>query len=98
MGGKLAAIAARAAKDGAEGLENLRGVVLLSPSPPGPEPMEESKREETLRAMGQSTRDGNKDRVNAEKFVDDNTGKLPLSEKVRRRSVDDVLRMEGRSC
>jgi pimeloyl-ACP methyl ester carboxylesterase len=45
MGGKLAACVARAAVDGRAGLANLAGIILISPSPPGPEPMEESKRQ-----------------------------------------------------
>lgn len=93
MGGKLATIVARAAEDGAEGLEHLRGMVLLSPSPPGPEPMKESKRSETMQAFGKKDLDAAKHRVRAEKFVDDNTGKLPLMDAVRARTIEDVLRM-----
>jgi pimeloyl-ACP methyl ester carboxylesterase len=93
MGGKIAAIVARAAVDGREGLEELRGVVLVSPSPPGVEPMEESTRRKMMESLGESTRDAEEDRAHAQKFVDDNTGKLALVEIVRERSVEDVLRM-----
>lgn len=93
MGGKLAAIVARAASDGEAGLENLRGVVLLSPSPPGPEPMEESKRSEMVQSLGPNSDDAETRRSHAEKFVDDNTGRLPLVDAVRSRAVDDVLCM-----
>jgi pimeloyl-ACP methyl ester carboxylesterase len=93
MGGKLATILSRVAEDGEDGLGDLRGLVLLSPSPPCPEPMNESKREKTVHALGWETRDPRKRRLNAEKFVDENTGKLPLLDEVRERTVDDVLRM-----
>jgi len=93
MGGKFAAIVARAAIDGREGLENLKGLVLVSPSPPGPEPMSESTREQMIESLGYSTQVATTDREHAEKFVDDNTGKLPLVAAVRDRAVEDVLRM-----
>lgn len=94
MGGKLSALIARRAEQGEAGLENLRGMVLVSPSPPSPEPMTESKREKALQSLGPETVDVDERRKNAEAFVDDNTGKLPLLEAVRARSVEDVLRMQ----
>jgi pimeloyl-ACP methyl ester carboxylesterase len=93
MGGKLAMLIAHAAEQGEPGLMNLRGLVLLSPSPPGPEPMAEDKRAKTLRTLGPETNDPTQRRKHAEEFVDANTGKLPLVESVRDRSVEDVLRM-----
>jgi pimeloyl-ACP methyl ester carboxylesterase len=48
MGAKVAAVLARRAEDGAEGLAGLRGVVLLAGSPPGPEPMPAAQRETML--------------------------------------------------
>ncbi len=93
MGGKLAALVARAAEDGTQGLENLRGMVLLSPSPPGPEPMKESKREEMVQALGPKSLDNPKRRELAEKFVNDNTGRVPLADRIQLRTVEDVLRM-----
>jgi pimeloyl-ACP methyl ester carboxylesterase len=94
MGGKLALLLARAADDGEPGLSNLRGLVLLSPSPPGPEPMAEDKRAKTLQALGPDTTDPTQRRKHAEEFVDANTGKLPLLTSVRDRSIEDVLRMD----
>lgn len=94
MGGKLAALLARRAEQGEAGLENLRGMVLVSPSPPSPEPMTESKREKALKTLGPETVDPDERRKHAEGFVDDNRGKLPLLEAVRARSVEDVLRMQ----
>ena len=93
MGGKFASIVARAALDRTPGLNNLRGLILISPSPPGPEPMKESVREKNIESLGHSNPDADKDRVHAENFVDDNTGKLPLLESVRSRTVDDLVRM-----
>ncbi len=95
MGGKLATLVARAAEDGTEGLEDLRGMVLLSPSPPGPEPMKESKREEMLEDLGPRTLGEPKRRKNAEEFVDDNTGRLPLLNQVHTRTVEDLLHMNS---
>ena len=93
MGGKFAAILARHAEDGTIGLENLRGIVLVSPSPPCPEPMDESKREQTIQALGQRTLDRAAFRKHAATFVDDNTGKLPLIDPIKDRTVADLLRM-----
>jgi pimeloyl-ACP methyl ester carboxylesterase len=93
MGGKFATIVARAALDGTQGLEDLRGLILFSPSPPGPEPMDESVRGKNIESLGHSTLDAQEDRTRAETFVDTNTGKLPLVDAVRTRAVDDLLRM-----
>ncbi len=93
MGGKLAAVIARRALDGEPELRGLRGLVLVSPSPPGPEPMSEDKRSSSLAALGESTGKLTDDRKRAGGFVDDNTGDLALPEQVRERAIDGVLRM-----
>ena len=93
MGGTVAALVAREALDGVPGLSGLRGMVLVSPSPPGPEPMSESKRSAMLESLGEPTGDESKDRRLAAKFVDENTGKLPLPEMVRARAIEGVLGM-----
>ncbi len=93
MGGKVAAVLARRALDGAAGLENLRGLVFASPSPAGPEPMGEDKRKKAIATMGESTGDAAKDRKGAETWVDDNTGKLPLPPALRATEVEGVLGM-----
>jgi len=93
MGGKVATVVARDAINGADGLSGLRGAVLVSPSPPSREPMEERKRAEMLKQLGESTGDADQDRKLAGKFIDDNTGKLPLRTDVRERAVTDVLSM-----
>jgi len=43
MGGKIATIVAARARDGERGLSGLAGIVLVTASPPAPEPMEESR-------------------------------------------------------
>ncbi len=48
MGAKVATVLARRAEDGADALGGLRGLALLSGSPPSPEPMEEQKRQTML--------------------------------------------------
>ena len=93
MGGKVAAVLARRSLKDVPGSEGLRGVVLVSPSPPGPEPMGEDKRAEALNTMGESTGDAGKDRKRAEAWVDDNTGKMPLPAGVRETAVQGVLDM-----
>ena len=93
MGGKVAAAIARWALDGAEGLGGLRGLVLVSASPAGPEPMEERKRRETLEQLGESTGDPGEDCKRAGAFVDENVGKLPLRVEVWERAVAGVVAM-----
>ncbi len=93
MGGAVAGIVARRALDGEAGLEGLRGLVLVSPSPPGPEPMTEQKRRESLELLGESTRNPAEDRRRAANFVEKNVGVLPLPAEVHGRAVEDVLRM-----
>ena len=93
MGGKLSAVVARRALDGEPGLEGLHGVLLVSPSPPSPEPMSDAKRSEMLGSLGEMSGEAGKDRKAAAKFVDDNTGKLPIPSIVRERAIDGVLGM-----
>ena len=78
MGGKVAAVIARRAEDGEAGLEGLEGLVLLAGSPPAPEPMAESKREEML---GWFTGDPARCRRQARAYIRANAGKhLPAAE------------------
>jgi pimeloyl-ACP methyl ester carboxylesterase len=93
MGGKIAALVARRALDGAPGLEGLCGMVMFSPSPPSPEPMQESTREKNLEHLGQSTGDAEEDRKRAQKFVTDNVGKLSLPPSLEDLLTNDLLRM-----
>jgi pimeloyl-ACP methyl ester carboxylesterase len=94
MGGKIAALVARQAEEGREGLNNLAGMVLISPSPADPEPMDESKRTELLATLAKRGNAAD-DRAHAEKFIDDNTGKLALAPAVRAQAVEEVLRSSG---
>jgi pimeloyl-ACP methyl ester carboxylesterase len=94
MGGKFAAVIARAAVQGDDRLRGLAGVILVSPSPAGPEPMEEKQRAHLMEQLGESSRDADEDTSRAQGFVEDNVGKLPLLEGVRDLAVRDVLRMD----
>jgi pimeloyl-ACP methyl ester carboxylesterase len=94
MGGKFAAVIARAAVQGDERLRGLAGVILVSPSPPSPEPMTDKQRKHLMQQLGESSRDGKEDWSRAQDFVEANVGKLPLSDAVRDRTVRDVLRMD----
>ena len=91
MGGKLAMVIARRALDGEEGLQGLRGLFLVSPSPPSPEPIEDSRREQHLKNFGETAPEPAAQRKVAEAWVDRNTGTLPLPEAVRERAVQGVL-------
>jgi pimeloyl-ACP methyl ester carboxylesterase len=94
MGGKVAAVLARAATlPNVKGLQGLAGLVLVSPSPPGPEPMKDAKRSHLLDSLGLSTGDAEEDRDRAIGFLNDNTGKLPLEAALRERAAADILRM-----
>jgi pimeloyl-ACP methyl ester carboxylesterase len=93
MGGTVAAVLARESVNGTAGLESLAGVILVSPSPPGPEPMPERKREQLLHDLGHPTADPIAHRKNAEGFLTANLGKLTLPAPVFGRSVDDILRL-----
>jgi pimeloyl-ACP methyl ester carboxylesterase len=93
MGGKVAAVLTRSLLDHPSNLALPTGLILVSPSPAGPEPMKDSKRADMLTALGQSTGDAEEDRKRASTFVDDNTGKLPLVPSIHSRTVNDVLRM-----
>jgi hypothetical protein len=91
LGGKFAAVVARRALDGQPGLEDLRGLLLISPSPASPEPIEDARREQHLKNFGETAPDPNTQRKVAEGWVDRNTGKLPLPDAVRERAIGDVL-------
>lgn len=93
MGGSVAAIVARRALDGEPGLEGLRGLVLVSPSPPAPEPIPAGKRAEMLDALGTAGDDPKQNRKAAASFVDENTGKLALPDAIRDRAIEGVLTM-----
>ncbi|MFF7292175.1 alpha/beta fold hydrolase [Microbacterium sp. NPDC008134] len=70
MGGKVAAGIAARVRDGHAPLFGLMGAVLLAPSPPTPEPMPDSKRDQMLAWV-----DGGRiAEADAHTFVDDNVG------------------------
>ena len=93
MGGKVAAVVARRALNGEAGLEGLRGLVLASPSNPGPEPIPAAARAAMLASLGNAAAPGSKEAKNTAAFVDNNTGKLPLPDAVRDRAIQGVLAM-----
>ena len=87
MGGKIATVAASLALSGEAGVFGLAGVVLLAGSPPSPEPMDESRREQMLGWA----RDGGLDGDAAREFIDANVG-APLPPASDRLELDDLLR------
>ena len=97
MAGKVSAVATRRLIMAGPPLVSPAGIVLVAPSPPGPEPMSDSKRNEMLACLGNEiqTRSGrysDRDRPAAEQFIRDNIA-ASLSETAFRRTVDDVLKM-----
>jgi pimeloyl-ACP methyl ester carboxylesterase len=88
MSGKVAAVMARRAveRGGESGLE---GLVLVAPSPPGPEPMEEEKRERMLAMLGQE-RHG--DEARAREYITKNEER-DIPPAILERAAREVLRM-----
>ncbi|RIY02520.1 alpha/beta fold hydrolase [Aureimonas flava] len=88
MGGKVASVLAARVLSGHEPLFGLAGIVLLAASPPGPEPMDEARREDMLswvrdgRPLGPDT---------ARRFIDANVG-APLHEAADARMREDLSR------
>ena len=89
MGAKVAAVLARRAEDGRAGLGGLRGVILLSGSPPGPEPVPDAQRQSML---GWFTGDPASWPAQACDYIGNNVAG-PLPPAVTERAVADLLRM-----
>ncbi|WP_322965431.1 alpha/beta hydrolase [Sphingomonas fuzhouensis] len=87
MGGKIASIVAAWAAAGEIGLAGVIGIVLVTASPPEPEPMDEDRR---ARMIGWVAH-GAISQADAETFVDANTAK-PLPAPLRERAMADVRR------
>ncbi len=87
MGAKVAAVLARRSEDGEAGLDGLAGLVMLAASPPSPEPMDETRRQEML---GWFTGDDASRRAEARRYVEANVG-TPLDPAVAEAVVTDVL-------
>lgn len=88
MGAKVAAVLARRAEDGEEGLGGLSAIAFLAGSPPSPEPMSEDRRRAM---MGWFAGDPATSRAEAAGFIGQSAGgTLPPS--VEERAVEDVLR------
>jgi len=89
MGGKIATIVAARARDGERGLSGLAGIVLVTASPPSPEPMKESRRAKMIGWFA----DGDIAQENAEAFVAANIAH-PLSDPLHDQAVADVRRTD----
>ena len=87
MGGKVATVLAAQTLSGTSSLFGLAGVVLLSASPPSPEPMSDDKREEMLGWVA----DGPLDDDAARSFIDANVG-APLPADADERVLADLRR------
>jgi pimeloyl-ACP methyl ester carboxylesterase len=91
MGGKVASVMARRAEDGIALCGVPKALILISPSPPAPEPMKESKRAEVMQGLGGASRDNAARAAYAEKFVRDNVGKLQLAPETARSEAGRML-------
>ena len=94
MSGKVAAVIARRHADRLMGDRGdagatLTGMVLLAPSPPGPEPMGDEKRNGMLELLGEYHDD---DGVRARRYITKNEQR-DLQKGVEDRAVGEVLRM-----
>ncbi len=87
MGGKIASVVAARSLAGEPGLSGLRGVVLLAGSPPSPEPMDESRRQEMMGWVAH----GPMAESSARKFIADNTG-APLPPSENESAIGDLMR------
>lgn len=87
MGGKIAALVASRILRGDAPLVGLRGMVLLAPSPPRPEPMDEERRERMLSWVA----DGAISEQDAETFIDQNTAE-PLDPGAHSLALADLRR------
>lgn len=87
MGGKIAALVASRVLRGDAPLVGLSGMVLMAPSPPRPEPMDEERRELMLSWVS----DGAISQTDAEAFLAQNTAE-PLDPDARRLALADLGR------
>ena len=87
MGGKIAALVASRVLRGDAPLFGLRGMVLMAPSPPRPEPMDEERRALMLSWVD----DGAISEADAETFIDQNTAE-PLDAGAQSLALADLRR------
>jgi pimeloyl-ACP methyl ester carboxylesterase len=87
MSGKVSAVLARRFAERTGGPE---GLVLVAPSPPGPEPMADSKREQMLENLGEE-KEG--DRRRARAYITKNEER-DIAHEVLERAVGEVLKMK----
>ncbi|GEB47377.1 hypothetical protein MTE01_33220 [Microbacterium testaceum] len=87
MGGKIAALVAARVLRGDAPLFGLRGMVLMAPSPPRPEPMDEERRERMLSWVD----GGALSEQDAETFIDQNTAE-PLDAGAQSLALADLRR------
>lgn len=88
MGGKIASCVAARSLRGTDPIFGLMGIVLLAPSPPTPEPMDDERRELMLSWVA----DGPIDAADAHTFVTQNVG-APLPA-----DLDQATRQEVQHC
>jgi pimeloyl-ACP methyl ester carboxylesterase len=89
MAGKVGAVVSRRLVEVCN-IPGPQGLVLVSPSPPSPEPITEEKRTEMLALFGSEPRDG--DFTAALHYVADNTS-VPLTPEKAKRTADGVVAM-----
>ena len=89
MAGKVSAVLARRQADGDTRLAGLQGLILVAPSPPGPEPMTDKKRSSMLASLGEVTA---RDRAHATEYIRENSAD-DLPQEVLELLAKDVERM-----
>lgn len=86
MGAKIAALVASRAEAGDAGLTGLAGLAMVAGSPPGPEPMPESKRQTML---GWFQGDAAQSQGQAREYIDQNS--TDLAPTLQDHAIQDVL-------
>ncbi|MDF2666987.1 MAG: putative hydrolase or acyltransferase [Microbacterium sp.] len=87
MGGKIAGLVASRVLRGEAPLVGLAGLVLMAPSPPRPEPMDEERRERMLSWVA----DGPISEQDAETFLEQDTAE-PLDPRAHEKALTDLRR------
>ncbi len=96
MAAKVSAVVARCAAEGEARVAGLEGLVLVAPSPPGPEPMSDKRRLQMMEALGGEPRTDERgmrrDREAAEQYIRENAAG-DMTPDMFVTAVEDVLRM-----
>lgn len=90
MSGKVAMAATRLASEQHSEVSSPMGMILVSPSPPGPTPVGESKRKQWVEWLGGlSGMNTEEEREYAEKFIRESSSRV-IPPEIMERAIDDI--------